>query len=142
MRKLLIVLAASIFLAGPASAEVQTIVSHEEEKYFYAGTDMRKYDGQFENTYLLDMSKGTVTRTRYYDFQTKKITADETVYKIQSQLDSDPNNATRFGVPPFLRAVGSPDTNSIEILIIRPDTVISALSTPTELVISRGRRLK
>ncbi len=141
MRNSLFFLAAFLAISGPAFAEVQTIVSHEEEKYFYAGTEMRKYEGQFENTYLLDIAKGTLIRTRIYDYQTKKITADDTIYRIETGLDSDPTNALRYSVPPLIRATGNPGTNSLELLIIRPDTVITALSTPTELVVSRSRRL-
>ena len=92
-----------------STAYAETIVAHETEKYFYNDGKMEKFEGQFENTYLLDMDNDTLTRTRVYDYQTKKITPDETVYQIEKTLKCHPTNVGRFGLPPVIRAVGRPD---------------------------------
>ncbi len=135
-------LALVLLVALPATASAATIVAHEDEKYFYRDGRMEKFEGQFENTYLLDLGKDTLIRTRVYDYQTKKITPDETVYQIQKDLSSHPANSARFGLAPFLRAVGHPNADTVEILIIKDDFVQSVQATADNIVVSRSRRLK
>ena len=129
-----------VLLAGFARAE--TIVSHETEKFFYKEGKMQKFDGQYENTYYLDMDKNILTRTRIYDYQTRKITPDETVYPLETDLRSHPTNAAHFSLPPVIRAVGRPDKDSVQTVTIDDDFVTTSTSTAGIFVISRAKRLK
>lgn len=140
MRNALILSAAAIFFA--VSAEAGTVVSHESDKYFFKLGKMSRYDGQFENTYEVDLEKGIVTRTRLYNFLEKRITPDGTVYQIEKDLLSTPGKHNRYVLPPVVRAVGKPDADSVEILVIEEAAVTTARSTSNELVISRGQRLQ
>lgn len=129
--------------AWAGAAHAGTVVAHETEKYYYEEGRMQKFEGQFENTYFIDVPKNTLVRTRVYDYQAKRITPDETVYKIEKGLQSDPTNAARFAAPrAVIRAVGNPDPDSVEILVIDDDNVHSVRSTPSQIIISRAKRLK
>jgi hypothetical protein len=119
-----------------------TIVAHEEVKYFLRDGKMEKYEGHLEYTYFLDLEKNQLIRTRIYDYQTKKITPDETVYQIQSQLNSHPFNADRYGVTPSIRAFGQPDADTSELLVIKNDVVESMVSSPRSVIVSHFKRLK
>ena len=141
-KRFLRVLAVGLLLAWPVSGFAATLVTHETEKYFYKNGRMEKYDGQFENTYFMDLVNNKLVRTRIYDYQTKKITPDETVYQIQKQLNSHPSTSARYSLQPLIRAVGQPDGDSVELLTIEDDYVHSAVSTPTQLVLSRAKRLR
>ena len=120
----------------------QTIVAHETDRYFYKDGKVLRYEGQYENTYFLDLDKDTLTRTRIYDFLNKKITPDETVYHIEKQLLSHPTNSERYILPPVIRAVGQTNADTIEMLVIEDGFVNAAASSTNELVISRAKRLK
>lgn len=130
---------AVILWAGTAPA--QTVVSHETDKYFFEAGKMTRFDGQFENTYEVDLEKGTVTRTRVYDFTGKRIMPDDTVYRIEKDLLSNPGKHNRYVLPPVVRAVGKPDADSVEIVVIEQAAVTTARSTSNEIIVSRGRRL-
>ena len=125
-----------------ASAETATIVAHEDEKFFLVGEQMVRYEGQYENTYFLDLEKNTLVRTRVYDFQTKQITPDNTVYQVQPQLNSYPKNALRFGTAPTVRAFGQTGVDSVEIVVIKDDSVETLISAPNSTILSKARRLK
>ena len=133
-----------LLLATPAVlfAASQTIVAHETDRYFYKDGQVKRYEGQYENTYFLDLDKDILTRTRVYDFQTKKITPDETVYHIEKQLLSHPTNAERYILPPVIRAVGQTNADTVEILSIEEGFVNSSSSSTNEIVLSRAKRLK
>ncbi|OIO38410.1 MAG: hypothetical protein AUJ72_02610 [Candidatus Omnitrophica bacterium CG1_02_46_14] len=126
----------------PLTALAETIVAHETEKYFFSGGEMKKFEGQHENTYYLDTNKWTLTRTRIYDYQTKKITPDETVYQVETSLRSHPTKSMLFGLPPVIRGVGRPDKDSVEIVTIEDDTVTTSTSTAGNFTIARAKRLK
>lgn len=129
-------------LALASTARAETIVAHETEKYFYQNGEMKKFEGQNEYTYDYDAINNKLVRTRVYDYQAKKIFPDETVYRIQNQLDSHPSNAASHGVPPILKAYGEPDTDSTEVVTIDADFVHSLKVAGGQVVISRARRLK
>lgn len=128
--------------AVASAAAARTVVSHEEEKYFYEGGRMQRFEGQFEHTYHLDPERGIVTRTRLYDYRTKRITPDDTVYAIQKELRSDPSQSQRYALAPVVRAVGRPDEDHVEVLTINDREVVSAVAAPGRLVVSRARRLR
>ena len=130
------------FLIFPKTVLAETIVAHETEKYFYKDGNMKKFEGQYENTYYLDMEKGTLTRTRVYDYQTRKITPDETVYQLETTLRSHPTHAIHFGLSQVIRGVGRPDKDSVEIVSIDDDFVTVSTSTADNFVMSRAKRLK
>jgi hypothetical protein len=136
------VLSAAFLLALGSTANAETIVTHETEKYFYKNGEMKKFEGQYENTYHLDPEKNTLVRTRVYDYQTKQIFPDETVYTIQNQLDSHPSNAAKHGNPPILKAYGEPGTDSTEVITIEPEFVHTMTASGGRLIVSRARRLK
>ncbi len=143
MRKTVLTLVIFGVFAGQAAGHCMTIVSHETEKWFCKDGKMERFEGQYENTYHLDLLKGTLVRTRVYDYQSKKILPDETRYQIQSQLNSHPTNAARFARPEaIVRAFGQPSPDAVEMLVIREDSVESAVSTPGQLVVSNAKRLK
>ena len=132
----------SFSLASPAAFAESTIVAHEDTKYFFRDGRMEKYEGQYEITYFLDLDKNQLVRTRIYDYLTKKITPDDTVYQIQTQLNSNPSNAARFGLTPAIRAFSQPGPDSSELLIIKDDVVESIVSEPRSVVLSYSKRLK
>ena len=121
---------------------VQTIVTHETERYFYKDGLMQKYEGQFETTYQVDLEKGVLLRTRIYDYQSKKITPDETTYRIEKELDSYPVQSPRYNLPPMIKATAKIGNDDVEMLVIEEDYVHAALSSGRQLIISRAKRLK
>ena len=131
----------SLLLCQTAFA-AQTVVTHETERYFYKDGFMEKYDGQFEYTYFVDLARGTLTRTRIYDYQSKKITPDETVYRVEKQLDSYPTKSPGYNLPPMIKATAQSGGDKVELLVIEEDYAHSALSDGRQLVISRAKRLK
>lgn len=142
MNKLFGVSLLAAFLILPRMAFAETIVAHETEKYFYRDGKVQKFEGQYENTYYLDLDKNTLTRTRIYDYQTRKITPDETVYALETGLRSHPTNSTRYGLTPVIRAVGRPDKDSVQTVMIDDDFVTTSTATPDTFILSRAKRLK
>jgi hypothetical protein len=120
----------------------QTIVTQETEGYFYADSNMKKYVGQFEITYLVEDDK--VTRTRVYDLRKKEVIPDDTVYTVQKQLTSDPNNPQHMPAldKNVIRAIGQPGLDAVEILVITDKAVQSCKSTSNYFVISNSKRIK
>jgi hypothetical protein len=142
MIRKLILLALVGFWLAPLAAQAETIVAHETEKYFFSGGEMKKFEGQHENTYYLDTEKWTLTRTRVYDYQTKKITPDDTVYQVETSLRSHPTKAPLFSLTPVIRGVGRPDKDSVEIITIDDDSVTTSTSTAGNFTITYAKRLK
>ena len=145
MRISRIVLAVNALLmvfCAPVSALDETIVAHETERHFYKNGRFLKLEGQFETTYLLNLDKDTLTRTRVYDFLNKKITPDETIYHMDHQLLSHPSNAERYVLRPVIRAVGQTGADTLEMLVIEEKFVETVVSSEDELVISRARRIR
>jgi hypothetical protein len=133
---------AAAFLLSCAGASAETIVTHETERHFYKDGKLLKLEGQYEMTYLLDLEKDTLTRTRIYDYLNKKITPDETVYHMQRQLLSHPTNAERYVLAPVVRGVGQTTADTLEMLVIQEDFVETVSSNGGEMTISRGRRIR
>ena len=130
-----------VILLCQGFADAQTIVTHETEKYFYQDGRMEKFDGQYENTYLLDAEQEKLTRTRVYDYQKKEVRPDNTVYAIDTLMDSHPRQASKHNLPPVITAVGKPSDNSAEVLVIRADSVESSMAEGDRLIVSRAERL-
>ena len=127
-----------IFVTANAFAG-ETITAREIEGYFYADGKMERSEGLFENTYYFEDDQ--ITRTRVYDFKKKKIIPDDTIYKIQRQLWSDPTQGLSIIGVPIIRAIGQPGKDAIEILIIGEKYIQSIKSTADYLVISRFERI-
>ena len=130
-------------LACSAALAGETITAQEVEGYFYADGEMKRSKGQFEITYYIEGD--TITRTRVYDINKKEVIPDDTVYRIQRQLWSDPSK--RLSLPAVsgnsvIRAVGQPGTDAIEILMISNTFIQSVKSTSDYFVISRLKRIK
>ena len=87
------------------------------------------------------MEGNTITRTRVYDVKKKKIIPDNTVYTIQRQLMSDPENRSQKLSVPVIRAIGQPGLDAIEILVIGEKFIQSVKSTMDYFVISRYKRI-
>ena len=117
----------------------ETITAQEVEGYFYADGEMKRSKGQFEITYYVEGD--TVTRTRVYDLDKKQVIPDDTVYKIQRQLVSDPSKGPLSGKP-IIRAIGQPGADAVEILMIGGTFIQSVKSTADYFVISRQKRIK
>jgi hypothetical protein len=101
---------------------------------------MKRSKGQFEITYYIEGS--TITRTRVYDINIKKVIPDDTVYQIQSQLLSDPAKGASVGVKPIIRAIGQTGLDAIEMLMIGDSFIQPVKSTSDYFVISRLKRIK
>ena len=138
---LAVFLTAAVFCADRALAG-ETIVTHETDRYFYKDGKILRYEGQFEYTYYLDLDKDTLTRTRIYDLASKKVAPDETVYHIEKQLLSHPDNSERYALTPVIRAYGQTNADTVELLTIEEHFVNVVSSSTNELVISRTKRLK
>ena len=141
-KKILFLAASFCFLISGLAFASETIVAHETDRYFYKDGKVLRYEGQFEETYFLDLERDALTRTRVFDYRNNKITPDETVYHIEKQLLSHPTNAERYILPPVIRAVGQTNADTVEILTIEDGFVNSASSSSNEIVISRAKRLK
>lgn len=137
-----------LMVLGALSAPAQTIVGIETESYFYADGEMKKSPGQFEITYQGEGD--VVTRVRVYDRKRKEVIPDDTVYRIQRTLDSDPQHlpplskapARRQLFPSVVRAIGQPGSDAVELLVIGQDFIQSCKSTSDYFVISRFKRVK
>lgn len=119
-----------------------TIVTHETERLFYKDGRLLKLQGQYEMTYLLDLDKDSLIRTRVYDFLNDKITPDETVYHMERQFLSHPTNADRYILKPVVRAVGQTSADTLEMLVIEDKFVEAVTSSNDEIVVSRARRIR
>ena len=133
---------AAVMLLCGKSAFCQTIVAHETERTYFEDGNVTKYDGQFENTYYLDLEKNQLVRTRIYDYQRKKIVPDQTVYYIQRNLNSHPANAGRYGLLPVVRGIGKPDADTVEIVSISEQAVDTATSSANRIVVAHAKILK
>ena len=139
-----VLLTSLLFLVCQVTWAGETIIGQEVESYFYADGEMKQSKGQFEITYYLEGD--TVTRTRVYHLIKKEVSPDDTVYRIQRQLWSDPTKpdslfSTADGKP-VIRAVGQPGFDAIEILVIGETFIQSVKSTDYYFVISRYKRIK
>lgn len=130
-----------IFFPSAGSAG-DTIVTHETERLFYKDGRLLKLQGQYEMTYLLELDKDSLVRTRVYDFLNDKITPDETVYHMERQFLSHPTNADRYILKPVVRAVGQTSADTLEMLVIEDKFVEAVTSTNDEIVVSRARRIR
>jgi hypothetical protein len=136
----LLALAACLMCSAALAGE--TITAQEVESYFYSDGEMKHSPkGAFEITYYLD--ENTVTRTRVYDINEKKVMPDNTIYKIERQLMSDPSRGGyAFPGKSVIRAIGSPGLDALEILMIGETFIESVRSTSDYFVISRLKRIK
>ncbi len=131
----------AISLLFPADVYAgQTISTKEVQGFFYADGKMEKSEPCFEITYYIEGD--TITRTRVYDFKKKQVIPDNTVYQVQRQMTSDPNNPASqsnkaLGGQDVVRAIGQPGMDAIETLVIAGKNVNSYKSTGDYLVISR-----
>ena len=140
MTKLTILFALVASLTCNVALAGETITAQEVEGYLYADGEMKRSKGQFEFTYYIEGN--TVTRTRVYDLNKKQVIPDDTVYKIQRQLDSDPTKGLSLRGKPVIRAIGQPGTDAVEVLMIGEAFIQSVKSTSDYFVISRLKRIK
>ncbi|MBT73998.1 MAG: hypothetical protein CMQ15_18510 [Gammaproteobacteria bacterium] len=138
MRQLLLIFLVSLFNCQVALGG-ETITAHEIVGYFYSDGEMKASKGQFEITYYIEGD--TVTRTRVYDFKSKKVIPDNTIYFIQRQLMSDPSQKLPLRKQ-VIRAIGQPGLDAVEILVIAETYIQSVKSTSNYFVISRLKRIK
>jgi hypothetical protein len=131
-----------VSLAGEISVAGETITAIEVEGYFYSNGDMKRSSAQFEITYYLEGD--TITRTRVYDFKRKEVIPDNTIYRVQRQLSSDPSNnkVPSYGNPQVIRAIGQPGTDAVEVLMIGDTFVQTVKSARDYFVISRLKRIQ
>jgi len=144
MRRLCLIIALAALLVSRLAYGGETITAQEVESYFYNDGEMKHSKGQFEITYYIEGD--TVTRTRVYDFRKKEVIPDDTVYRIQRQLWSDPTKRKSLSFAlsgnSVIRAVGQPGTDAVEILVIGETFIQSVKSTSDYFVISRLKRIK
>lgn len=132
-----------LFLACNVAFAGETISTQETENYFYSDGKMTRSEGQFEITYY--MEGDTITRKSVYDFKKKEVIPDDTIYRIQRQLISDPSRGLADGImvrKHVIRAIGQPGTDAVEILMIDETFIQSVKSTSDYFVISRQKRIK
>ena len=85
----LLALAACLMCSAALAGE--TITAQEVESYFYSDGEMKHSPkGAFEITYYLD--ENTVTRTRVYDINEKKVMPDNTIYIVNDNDGVDDNS--------------------------------------------------
>ena len=140
MLKYILSLLIFIFISGPAFCS-ETIYVKEINGFFYRNGKIKKSEGQFENTYLLEGNK--IIRTRVFDMKTKKIIPDNTIYTIHRGLWSDPT-MNMHAHEAVIRALGQPGTDAIEILVINfnKSKMDSIKSTADYFVISHYQIIK
>ena len=127
-----------IFVCNVATGN-ETIVAKEVEGYMIDNGKVKNSTPQFEITYVIDGD--IITRTKVYDFKNKKNINDNTVYKIQRQLLSDPTKGMSISGKIVIRAIGQPGSNAIEILTISSKFIDSLKSTADYFIFSRQQRL-
>lgn len=129
-----------IFKPGPALCG-ETIYAKETNSFFYQNGKIKESEGQFENTYILEGHN--LIRTHVYDLINNKNISDDTIYTIHKGLSSDPN-MNLPGRKHFIRALGQPGTDAIEILIIdfNAGHMDSIRSTANYVVISHFNIMK
>jgi hypothetical protein len=142
VKRVFLIMLASL-LACSVSFAGETITAQEVESYFYAHGEMKRSKGRFEITYYVEGD--SITRTRVYDINKKEVIPDDTVYRIQRQLWSDPSK--RLSLPAnsgnsVIRAIGQPGNDAIEILMIGDTFIQSVKSTSDYFVINRLKRIK
>lgn len=131
---------ALMLLCCRAAFAGETITAQEVEGYFYADGKMKRSKGQFEVTYYIEGN--TITRTRVYDLNKNQVIPDDTVYKIQRQLLSDPTKGVALSGKPVIQAIGQPGLDVIEILMIGDAFIQSIKSTSDYFAISRLKSVK
>ncbi len=131
-----------LFLLASLPAFAGTLVTHENRRFFYKDGIMTKYDGQYEVTFFYDIQKNVLIRTRVFDYQRQVVKPDNTVYHIQKSLESHPTNALKFAQNPVIRAIGKPDNNTIEVVSIAGDSVVTMTSIGDTVIVSHAEKLK
>jgi hypothetical protein len=139
MKILCLLLGFIIFLPHFAlSGEV--ITAKEVQNCFYADGKMQCGDGEFKNTYYREGDK--IIRTNVFNFKKKESLSDNTVYKIMSELASDPRNNSGALFPQVTRAIGFPGTDAVEIISIDKEFIQAVKSTSNYFSISRFKIIK
>jgi hypothetical protein len=147
MRNITFLVALAIILVhSVAFADSEKIIAIEIDGYNYnlsGDGKMEPYKPEFEITYV--RVKDEVCRVGVYNTRTKEVIPDNTIYKIQRELWSDTtkkiSTQADLGIP-NIRAIGQPGTDSIEILTIGEEFVLSVRSTGNHLTISKLKRIK
>jgi hypothetical protein len=131
----------ALFLISSVAVAGETISTVELQSFFYADGRMEKSEPRFEMTYFVEGD--TVTRTRVYDKVNKEVIPDDTQYAIVRGLSSDPQNplSSMRGIS-VIRAVGSPGSDAVEVIVIGSDFVQTVKSTRNYFVISRQKRIQ
>jgi len=129
------VLVIFILLWSGLSMAGDVFVATEVENCFYADGKMKCSEGEFKNTYYRDGDK--VIRTNVFNFKKKQSLSDDTVYKVITDLSSDPKNNSGALFPKVTRAIGFPGKDAVEILAIDKDYIQAVKSTSNYFVISR-----
>jgi len=137
--KYIVTFLVTLLFCNLASAE-ETIIAKEINGYMISDGKFKNTEPQFTVTYVINGD--IVTRTRVYDFKNKKTMPDNTIYKIQRQLLSDPTKGTSISGKVVTRAIGQPGSNAIEILTIGNNYVDSLKSTADYFIFSRHQRIK
>ena len=127
----IVVMKSSIAFAG------NLITATEVQNCFYADGKMECKKGEFRNTYSQNGDK--ILRTSVFNLKKKKTIPDDTEYTIMTNLASDPKNNDGALFPKVIRAIGSPGTDAVEILVIEDKYIQSVKSTSNYMVISRFR---
>ena len=122
-------------------AHCNTIVLRETDKLLHKDGVMEKSEGQYEYTFFWEPEKAALTRTRIFDYQSNKITPDETVHQIDPNAYSYPLNAVRYNLSPVIRATGRSGPDTIEMVVIGEKYAEVCTATADQLVVSHAKRL-
>lgn len=126
---ILIMLSSTVAYAG----DIITVT--EIENCFYADAKMKCSKGEFRNTYYRE--GGKIVRTNVFNIKKKESISDDTTYTVIHDLSSDPRNNDGTVFPRVTRAIGTPGTDSLEIIVMDDKYMQSVKSTSNYFSISR-----
>jgi|MudIll2142460700_1097286.scaffolds.fasta_scaffold774419_1 hypothetical protein len=115
----------------------EIIVAREVESYFFPSPKEKaeSEEGAFENTYVYDGN--VITRIKVENKKRGETLTDNTKYIIEKKLAN-----FSFSGDPFIRAVGFPGHDAIEILTFNKNYMQNVKSTGDYLIVTRYRITK
>jgi hypothetical protein len=123
-----------VVLLSPLAFCGEIIVAQETETYFFPNPDKKveQDDGEFENTY--DFTGNTITRIKVSNPKRGQPLSDDTKYVVDKKLIS-----VSYSGDPYIRAVGYPGTDAIEILTFNSKYMQNIKSTGDYMIVTRYR---
>jgi len=136
VKSILIAFLISVLFFGTALGG-EVIVALETESYFFGNPieKVEREEGAYENTYFYDGK--TITRTMVSNSKRGKTLSDDTKYFVDTKVV----NSSLSG-DAYIRAVGYPGTDAIEVLTFNSKYMQNVKSTGDYIIITRYRIIK